>query len=208
MDLESVRLTIENACEGLNSHDTATRKHAEQILLDFRASQHPFSACRHILETSPSDSAKFQAVLCFRDAAVREWAITSPEDRQQMRRYLLHYLLHVQATNRSKAQLAAAAPDRTLVGGALHVSVVAKIIEGALALLLKRGWLESTPEEKSRMFGEIQEAVTSTGDLEAREVALGLLEAVVLEFSPATASPMGELRVCEGGCERREKMEE
>lgn len=89
-----------------------------------------------------------------------------------------------------KAAGAAGDPNKfdSAAGGA---SLVAKQIEGALALLLKRGWLEATPDENARIFAEIQEAVMRTGDPESRQVAIGLLEAVVIEFSPATASPMG-----------------
>lgn len=98
MDLDAARAAIESACEGLSNQDPVARKQAEQILLDFRASARPFATCRHILETSASEPAKFQAVLCFRDAAVREWSITPVEERQQMR-YAPHALFLTNFSN-------------------------------------------------------------------------------------------------------------
>jgi hypothetical protein len=39
---------------------------------------------------------------------------------------------------------------------------------------------------------EVQAAVVATGNPAAQRVAIGILDAVVTEFMPATASPMGE----------------
>ena len=85
----------------------------------FRNSQAPVAVCRHILDHSNSEQAKFQvahsanvtlslgisaqllslqpvvlqAVVTLRDAAVREWATTPKQDQRALRGYVLHHIL-------------------------------------------------------------------------------------------------------------------
>jgi hypothetical protein len=61
----------------------------------------------------------------------------------------------------------------------------------ALAALIKRGWLEFTDEEKADLMQQVDALAVQAGTTETRRAAIETLHAVVLEFSPSTASSMG-----------------
>ena len=166
----------------------ATHQRAEATLLQFRNSAAPLAACQHLLERSPSAEARFHAAVTLRDAAMREWAATPPPARAALRSYALGYA-------------AAHAGDPAL-------SVVRGALAGAAALLLKRGWGEMAPPERAAFFHEVSAMAAAAppagapgagagggagpGAGPARlRASLEVLEAVVGEFSLATASALG-----------------
>lgn len=110
----------------------ATQGHAEQVLLQFRRSPSILPACRHILEHSGSAEARFHAACALREALLREWASLTAEDRNGLRTYLMQYVL----AHAAEPQL----------------QVVRSILEGTLAVMLKRGWLDTTPEGRAAFF--------------------------------------------------------
>lgn len=59
------------------------------------------------------------------------------------------------------------------------------------AAIIKRGWLDTSPEERGAQLTGIHAQASQLGTAAARRAGLELLTAVVEEFSPHTASPMG-----------------
>ncbi|KAL2619846.1 hypothetical protein R1flu_000051 [Riccia fluitans] len=159
---------VEQACASLQVPNS--RVAAEATLLAFRRSSHPVQACQYILEHSQMATARFQAAATMQEAAVREWAFLSAEDKNNLRTYCLHYVM-----------------ARAEAGEAF---VQAKVLAVA-AVLLKRGWLDSVATEKESFFNEVRVAVQGTHGPAAQRSGIALLEALVSEFSPSTASPMG-----------------
>lgn len=100
-------------------------------MLSFRRSPGVMPAARHILETSSSTDARFHAACALREAMLREWASHAPEERSGLRSYLLSYVL--------------------AHAGAPSLGVVNAAIAGALAVSLKRGWMEA-PDSRGSLF--------------------------------------------------------
>ncbi|OAE29499.1 hypothetical protein AXG93_1433s1180 [Marchantia polymorpha subsp. ruderalis] len=170
-DMERLMVTmqaVEQACSGLQEPNN--RAAAEATLLAFRRSSHPVQACQYILEHSHLATARFQAAATMQEAAVREWTLLSAEDKNSLRTYCLHYVM---------ARAEAGEPF-----------VQSKVLAVA-AVLLKRGWLDSVATEKESFFNEVRVAVLGTHGPAAQRSGIALLESLVSEFSPSTASAMG-----------------
>lgn len=102
------------------------------MLLQFRNSAAPAAACRHILEHSPSAEARFHAACTLREAALREWAAHSPEQLSGIRSYALQYAARH--------------------AGEPRLAVVRKVLAGAAAVMLKRGWGGMAHHERAAFF--------------------------------------------------------
>ncbi|GLC45912.1 hypothetical protein PLESTM_001800600 [Pleodorina starrii] len=193
MDLDAAQAAVERACEEFKVPSTAAA--ASSVLLQFRSSPGVLQACRHILDRSHSLDARFHAAAALREAVVREWAALGTEGRTALRSYLMSYLV-------------AHAEEPAM-------QVVRSSLMSALAVLLKRGWLEGEAGEggeaqvqarvhhhRATFFRELDVATSSppgpgaavhspSAVAAARRVGLQLLEAVVGEFAVSTASPLG-----------------
>lgn len=64
-------------------------------------------------------------------------------------------------------------------------------VHATAASIIKRGWLDASPEERGAQLAGIHAQASQLGTAEARRAGLELLTAVVEEFSPHTASQMG-----------------
>jgi hypothetical protein len=64
-------------------------------------------------------------------------------------------------------------------------------VTATAAAIIKRGWPDNSPTERDAALQAIHGLATAIGSLEARRAGLELLTAVVVEFSPTTASQMG-----------------
>ena len=102
------------------------------MLLQFRRSPGVLPACRHIREQSASAEARFHAACALREAVLREWASLPAEERTALRTYVLQYVL-----------LHAAEPQ---------LQVVRSILEGTLAVMLKRGWMDADEQARAAFF--------------------------------------------------------
>ncbi|KAI8465199.1 MAG: hypothetical protein J3K34DRAFT_461526 [Monoraphidium minutum] len=182
--MEQMQVVIEQACEEFKH--PATQRRAEQVLLQFRRSAAPVasSSCRFILERSQSVEARFHAACTLREAVVREWASQAPDQIAQIRSYALAYAAHH-----------AAEPALGVVRAALN---------GAAAVMLKRGWGEMTPEARAAFFQarararacevEASAAPGAGGGAPAAarlRNALEVVDAVVGEFGLAAPSALG-----------------
>lgn len=145
--------------------DPASGATAAAWLNQFRASPAPYEVCRYVLvqHAASSDVAKFQAAGALRDAALREWATLSPDTKRSLVRCLFE-----------AAQLSAGA--QVVLGSAT----------AAAAALLKRLWGETGAAERQALIGEVEALAAA-----APVAALALMTAIVVEFSPTTASAMG-----------------
>lgn len=122
---------VEQACAALQV--PTSRAAAETALLTFRKAPQPIQACQYILENSQMPMARFQAAATMQEAAIREWALLSAEQRNSLRTYCLRYVV-------ARADAAEA-----------YVQV--KVLAVA-AVLLKRGWLDFATD-KEAFFGEV-----------------------------------------------------
>ncbi|GLI66389.1 hypothetical protein VaNZ11_010181 [Volvox africanus] len=181
MDLDAAQAAVERACEEFQAPATAAA--ASAVLLQFRSSPGVLQACRHILDRSHSLDARFHAAAALREAVVREWAALGPDGRSALRSYLMSYLV-------SQAEDPA-------------MQVVRSSLISALAVLLKRSWLE-LEEADARMhhhratfFSDLEAATSSaaargsSAGAAARRVGVQVLEAVVGEFCASSSSPLG-----------------
>ncbi|GIL93321.1 hypothetical protein Vretifemale_20725, partial [Volvox reticuliferus] len=181
MDLDAAQAAVERACEEFKVPATAAA--ASAVLLQFRSSAGVLQACRQILDRSHSLDARFHAAAALREAVVREWAALGPDGRTVLRSYLMSYLV-------------AHAEDPAM-------QVVRASLVSALAVLLKRSWLELEEAEarmhhhRATFFSELEAATSSAAargpaaGAAARRVGVQVLEAVVGEFSVSTSSPLG-----------------
>jgi hypothetical protein len=114
------------------TQNPATQAAAEQVLLQFRRSAGVLPSCRHILEHSASPEARFHAACALREGLLREFASLPPGERAGLRSYVLQYVL--------------------VHAGEPALTVVRSILEGTLAVLLKRGWAEADEEGRAAFF--------------------------------------------------------
>jgi hypothetical protein len=127
------------------------------VLLQFRRTAGVLPACRHILEKSVSAEARFHAACALREAVLREWVTLPAEERTGLRTYILQYVLHH-----------AAEPQ---------LQVVRSILEGTLAVMLKRGWLDVDAQARAAFF-QVGASNSCQGcylDIRPRWLACGLL---------------------------------
>lgn len=60
--------------------------------------------------------------------------------------------------------------------GSQHSHLVQKQLIGTWAVLLKRGWVDQTVEERHAGFAEVEHTVAATRDAAARRTAIQILE--------------------------------
>ena len=89
--MEAAQHVVEQACVQLQN--PGMHRQASGVLLAFRSSPEAIPACKHILEHSASDMARFQAAITLREAALREWPLMSPADRSALQSYVLQLIL-------------------------------------------------------------------------------------------------------------------
>lgn len=200
--MEAVQAAVERACEDFKVivarrryalwgkdrppltppsmlQNPATHQAAEQVLLQFRRSQHPLPGCQHILAHSHSTEARFHAACTLREACLRDWASMAATDRAGVRSYMLQYILAIAAD--------------------AGQSIVRVALVGALAVVLKRGWLEMGDDERQGFFQELERRAAEAaagahgeaGAAAPRRVVLEVLDAVVSEFSLSSSSALG-----------------
>ena len=58
-----------------------------------------------------------------------------------------------------------------------------KQLTGTVAVLLKRGWVEESPEERHAFFSEVERTVAGTSDAAARRTGIEILEVSALAYN-------------------------
>ena len=114
--------------------DGKQSKIAEDILLEFRRSSRPIPACFHILQNSSLVEACFQAAITLREAALEGWALLNVQEKAELRRWIMDYLVRAGASGEQGA------------------GAVLKTLIGAHASLVKRQWLELDLEQRNALF--------------------------------------------------------
>ncbi|GAX80807.1 hypothetical protein CEUSTIGMA_g8243.t1 [Chlamydomonas eustigma] len=182
MTVEAVQAAVEIACRDFQ--DPLRSASAGQILLQFRQSSRPVAACRQILDHSALLEARFHAACTLRDAVVREWISMTEIEVQSLRSYLLHYCL-----------LRCTSPEDPTSLGNTSASAVRSTMMGALAVLIKRGWLDSEgnpePATDAAIFQEMFSLVSSGGSAACQRAGCEILTTLLVEFSVTSASPLG-----------------
>ncbi|XP_067950232.1 exportin-4-like [Watersipora subatra] len=169
MDPLSIVQKLEEAAKALlappNLVTPEQRQDAERIFIEFRKFPFPYDTCRFILEHSKDDYTKFQAAATIKCSIVREWATLQPHDVEQLRIFLLQYVTS-------------------------HLGLQAYVREEifqTLAVIVKRGMMESDAIAKDKLFDEVMQLI-STGDLSMQLIACSLLTALLSEFSSYSKS--------------------
>uniref|UniRef100_J3N3E7 Exportin-4 n=1 Tax=Oryza brachyantha TaxID=4533 RepID=J3N3E7_ORYBR len=165
--LRATMLAIEQACSLIQMHMSPAE--AEKVISSLHSAPMPYQACRFILETSVMPNARFQAAGAIGDAAIREWGILSDDNKKSLIVYCLNYVMEHASSPEGYVQA--------------KVSAVS-------ARLLKRGWIEFSDQEKAAIFFEIEQSIRGIHGLGRQFATINFLEALVSEFSPATASAM------------------
>ncbi|XP_039157075.1 exportin-4 isoform X6 [Eucalyptus grandis] len=166
--LESTMRAIEVACTSIQMHLNPAA--AEATILSLSRSPQPYKACQFILENSQVANARFQVAGAIRDAAIREWAFLTAEDRRSLVSFCLGFAMRH--------------------AGSPEGYVLAKVSSVA-AQLLKRGWHDFSTAEKETFFHQIKQASLGIHGIHAQFIGINFLESLVSEFSPSTSSVMG-----------------
>ncbi|KAL3727990.1 hypothetical protein ACJRO7_032695 [Eucalyptus globulus] len=177
--LESTMRAIEVACTSIQMHLNPAA--AEATILSLSRSPQPYKACQFILENSQVANARFQAAGAIRDAAIREWAFLTAEDRRSLVSFCLGFAMRH--------------------AGSPEGYVLAKVSSVA-AQLLKRGWHDFSTAEKETFFHQIKQASLGIHGIHAQFIGINFLESLVSEFSPSTSSVMGLPREFHEQCHR------
>ncbi|RKP27749.1 armadillo-type protein [Syncephalis pseudoplumigaleata] len=165
MDYDAIRQQLETACADFQS--PAKQAAAEKVLIEFKRTPNILPACRYILEHTTTPLVQFHTALAIREALVREYALLSKQDVQDVRDYLLRLCCERNSVERFvREQL-------------LHV----------YAVILKRSWMDLDASERDRVFAQTEDLLQATGH--HRLVALALYNAVLDEFSSSKASRIG-----------------
>lgn len=125
------------------------------------------------------------------------WGELSPASVDALRRYLLDKLLLQQAGDSappSSSSSSSAPSAASSSAAAAGERLVRTQLLAAHACILKRawGWEAWTDADRRGALAELEAAAAGGAGARAAAVALASLEAVVSEFSPATASPLGQ----------------
>ncbi len=234
----------------------ATQAQAERRLHEFQTSRGSIPACQHILQHSRMEHARFHAALTLRQAALRDWPLLSPTARAGLLMFLMQHLFGCvfccSTTERCSGCQHGARGSHFVGRHEGGRSLSGKQLVATLAVLLKRGWLDMSQQQRHHFFqvshqcnitaagrrraatvphgskyapcaehelaatgkllkwlparvavwqkGDHHDAMNnhsqelesrSTASAEARVLGTVVLEAVVGEFSPPSASPTG-----------------
>ncbi|CAI9091488.1 OLC1v1026537C1 [Oldenlandia corymbosa var. corymbosa] len=166
--LQATMRTIELACSSIQMH--ANPSEAEAAIYSLCRSPRPYQACQYILENSQLANARFQAAGAIRDAAIREWAFLTIDDKRGLIGFCLQYVMQHAASTEGYVQ--------------------AKVASVA-AQLLKRGWLDFPVADKETIFLQVKHAVTGSHGVDVQFAGIIFLESLVSEFAPSTSTAMG-----------------
>ncbi|KAF3328040.1 Exportin-4 [Carex littledalei] len=170
-DLQTLQASmhaIEHACSLIQMHMNPAE--VERVIGSLRSSSMPYQTCRFILEASQMASARFQAAGAIGDAAIREWALLTIENKRSLILFSLHYVMEH-----------ASAPE----------AYVQSKVSSVAARLLKRAWLEFSEAEKVAIFNEVKQSIVGVHGCDPQYAGIHFIELLVSEFSPSTSSAMG-----------------
>ncbi|KAF7805232.1 exportin-4 isoform X1 [Senna tora] len=166
--LQSTMQAIELACSSIQMHiNPAT---SEATILSLGQTPQPYKTCQFILENSRVANARFQAAAAIREAAIREWAFLTVDDKRGLISFCICYFMQHASSPEGYVQA--------------KVSSVA-------AQLMKRGWLDFTSAEKDTFFYQVNQAIVGIHGVDMQFAGINFLESLVSEFSPSTSSVMG-----------------
>ncbi|KAI4350108.1 hypothetical protein L6164_010625 [Bauhinia variegata] len=166
--LQSTMQAIELACASIQMHINPAA--SEATILSLGQSPQPYKTCQFILENSMVANARFQAAAAIREAAIREWALLTADDKRGLISFCLHYVMQH-----------AISPD----------GYVQAKVSSVAAQLMKRGWLDFAAAEKDTFFYQVNQAIAGIHGVDMQFAGINFLESLVSEFSPSTSTAMG-----------------
>ncbi|KAI9103836.1 armadillo-type protein [Phlyctochytrium arcticum] len=166
MNYQALQAQFEQACAELPNKNT--REAADKYLIEFRSQPNVLPLCKHIYECTQRDDVRFQVVVAMKETVAREYGLHPRNEMQALRDWLWEYVV----TNFER--LMPYIKNSTL---------------STAAVLVKRGWLEESKEEKEAFFGKVTGLLN--GDNKQRQVALLLFSYILDEFSSDRASAVG-----------------
>ncbi|GJP30141.1 hypothetical protein CLOM_g22612 [Closterium sp. NIES-68] len=175
--MEGVLQSVEAACNDLQVPER--RAAAEATLLELRKSPHALQACTHILDNSRNPVACFQAAATLQQVVLRDWPRIPTADHTSLHRYCVDHIVG-RAAAREEAQGQAGGGD----------AFVEHKMVGVLAVLVKRAWLDVDDNYKSDLFSSLRDLASGSRGPAVQRAAFSLLDALVSEFNPGSATPL------------------
>ncbi|CAL0301805.1 unnamed protein product [Lupinus luteus] len=177
--LQSTMRAFELACTSIQMQMNPSA--SEGVISSLGQSSQPYHICQFILQNSLLPTARFQAAAAFREAAIREWPLLTPQNKSDFITFCLSYVMQH-----------ASSP---------HPFVQAKV-SAVATQLFKRGWLELLPNQKDTLFYQVNQAILGIHGLDVQFAGIHFLESLVSEFAPTTSSVMGLPREFHEQCRR------
>ncbi|CAI7847030.1 unnamed protein product [Closterium sp. NIES-54] len=162
---------------------------AEATLLELRKSPHALQACTHILDNSGNAVACFQAAATLQQVVLRDWPRIPTADHTSLHRYCLDHIVK-RAVAREEAQGQAGGGVGGAGGGGGGDAFVEQKMVAVLAVLVKRAWMDVDHTYKTDLFSSLRDLASGSRGPAVQRAAFSLLDALVSEFNPASATPL------------------
>ncbi|CAI7768774.1 unnamed protein product [Closterium sp. NIES-53] len=202
--------SVEAACNDLQVPER--RAAAEATLLELRKSPHALQACTHILDNSGNAVACFQAAATLQQVVLRDWPRIPTADHTSLHRYCLDHIVK-RAVAREEAQGQAGGGVGGAGGGGGGDAFVEQKMVAVLAVLVKRAWyvpcsalpcsalpcsalprpalpMDVDHTYKTDLFSSLRDLASGSRGPAVQRAAFSLLDALVSEFNPASATPL------------------
>ncbi|KAI9197136.1 armadillo-type protein [Polychytrium aggregatum] len=175
MDAEQTRVHFEHIVAELQR--PAARPAAEKALEEFKSIPNAVLHCQYIIEKTESSQTLFFASSALSELAAKEYSIRPKSEIQGLRDYLINRVLQ--------------APDSALDYSRTN------LLRSA-AIIVKRGWLYDTREERQSLLHTLSSMVATDGYI--RLVGLAFLKLLLDEFQSKRMSSVGLPWVFHASC--------
>ncbi|XP_050429581.1 exportin-4-like [Adelges cooleyi] len=139
---------------------------AEQVFMNFRKTNMPYSICRYILDCSKVDFVLFETVGTLRDALIRDWTLLSQEQKNELRQYLFHFIMQE---------------------GNIAPFVRERILQ-VIAIMIKRGSVEDKGRERENILNEVEKLIFNGDPKKQQILGCSIILALMQEYSTTVKS--------------------
>ena len=172
-------IEIEAACDQCSAGFGQQRADAERFVVALRGADNAIEMAHFIIGHSKNDNACFHAAVMMKEAALRNWHTTAPEERSKIKANLLQHVLQ---------------------RGASLKRFVRQPLLQVVAILVKRGWFEEDPAVFSEFMRHVQRLLE---DSNTRSVGALMMLALLEEFSSSSRSVVGLSWEFHNQCQQR-----
>ncbi|CAI5489656.1 unnamed protein product [Closterium sp. Naga37s-1] len=133
--------------------------------------------------------ACFQAAATLQQVVLRDWPRIPTADHTSLHRYCLDHIVK-RAVAREEAQGQAGGGVGGAGGGGGGDAFVEQKMVAVLAVLVKRAWMDVDHTYKTDLFSSLRDLASGSRGPAVQRAAFSLLDALVSEFNPASATPL------------------